>query len=207
MIRAGLTGGLASGKSFVARVLEELGCHVIRADDLGHQVMLPGGEAYDSIVEEFSADILEPDGNIDRRKLAALVFNDPIKLSRLNNLVHPAVFRREEEFVENVRRTDPSGIVVVEAAILVETGRYRWFDRLILAVCTPEQQVERALKRDETSREEVLARLSRQMPLEEKRKFADYVIDTSGPKEQTIEQTRKVYESLRSINLSRSIEL
>jgi dephospho-CoA kinase len=207
MIRAGLTGGLASGKSFVARVLEELGCHVVRADDLGHEVMLPGGEAYNAIIDEFGAGILGSDGNIDRRKLAGLVFNDPDRLSRLNNLVHPAVFRREEEFVENVRRTDPSGIVVVEAAILVETGRYQRLDRLILAVCTPEQQVERAMKRDAMSREEVVARLSRQMPLEEKRKFADYVIDTSGPKEQTMEQTRNVYESLRSIELSRSMNL
>lgn len=201
MIRAGLTGGLATGKSFVGRVLEELGCHVVRADDLGHDVMLPGGEAYDEVVAEFGADILGPEGKIDRRKLASLVFNDPEKLSRLNRIVHPAVFEREEKFVEDVWRTDPSGIVVVEAAILVETGRYRWFDRLILVVCTPEQQIERALERDRTSREEVIARLSRQMPLEEKRKFADYVIDTSGPREQTIEQTRKVYESLRSIQL------
>lgn len=201
MIRAGLTGGLATGKSFVGRVLEELGCHVVRADDLGHQVMLPGAEAYDAIVREFGAGILGPEGNIDRRKLAGQVFSDPDKLSRLNNIVHPAVFRREEQFVENVRQTDPSGIVVVEAAILVETGRYRWFDRLILVVCTPEQQVERALERDGISREEVMVRLNRQMPLEEKRKFADYVIDTSGPKEQTIEQTRKVYESLRSMKL------
>jgi len=201
MIRAGLTGGLATGKSFVGSVFAELGCHVVRADDLGHEVMLPGGEAYAGIIEAFGTDILEPGGKIDRRKLASQVFNDPEKLSRLNSIVHPAVFRREEEFVENVLRTDPSGIVMVEAAILIETGRYRWFDRLILVVCTPEQQLERALKRDKTSREEVAARLSRQMPLEEKRRFADYVIDTSGTKEQTIEQTRRVYESLRSIKV------
>jgi dephospho-CoA kinase len=201
MIRAGLTGGLATGKSFVGRVFEELGAHVVRADDLGHEVMLPGGEAYTAIIDAFGTDILGPEGKIDRRKLASQVFNDPEKLSRLNSIVHPVVFRREEEFVENVRRTDPSGIVVVEAAILIETGRYRWFDRLILVVCRPEQQFERALKRDKTSREEVGARLSRQMPLEEKRKFADYVIDTSGPKQKTIEQTRQVYESLRSIKV------
>jgi dephospho-CoA kinase len=201
MIRAGLTGGLASGKSFVAKILEELGCHVVRADELGHQVLLPGGEAYAGVLAEFGHDILAEDGTIDRRKLAALVFADPDKLKRLNNLVHPAVFRREDEFIENARRADPSGIIVVEAAILIETGSYRRFDRLILAVCTQEQQIERAMRRDGATREEVLARLSRQMPLGEKRKFADYVIDTSGSKESTIEQTRAVYESMRSIKV------
>jgi dephospho-CoA kinase len=201
MIRAGLTGGLATGKSFVGKTLEQLGCHVVRADDLGHQVLLPGGEAYEGVLAEFGRGILADDGTIDRRKLAAVVFGDPDKLAHLNNLVHPAVFRREDEFIENARLADPSGIIVVEAAILIETGSYRRFDRVILAVCTPEQQVERAMRRDGATREEVLARLSRQMPLEEKRKFADYVIDTSGTKERTIEQTREVYESLRSIQL------
>ena len=201
MIRAGLTGGLASGKSFVAKILEELGCHVVRADELGHQVLLPGGEAYEGVLAEFGHDVLAADLTIDRRKLAAVVFSDPDKLARLNKLVHPAVFRREDEFIENARRTDPFGIIVVEAAILIETGSYKRFDRLILAVCTEEQQIERAMRRDRATREEVLARLSRQMPLEEKRKFADYVIDTSGSKESTIEQTRAVYESMRSIKV------
>jgi len=205
MIRAGLTGGFATGKSFVAGIFEELGCHVVHADVLGRQVMLPGGEAYDGVIEEFGADILTFERTIDRRKLAAQVFNNPDRLSRLNNIVHPAVFIREEQFFEKVRRTDPSGIVIVEAAILIETGRYRWFDRLILTVCTQEQQVERALERDRMTREEVLARLNRQMPLEEKMKFADYVIDTSGPKEQTIEQTREVYESLRDISSMKQV--
>jgi dephospho-CoA kinase len=199
MILAGLTGGLATGKTFVAGVFEELGCHVVHADVLGHEVMLPGAEAYDEVVATFGAEILTADGSIDRRKLAGQVFNDPEKLSRLNSIVHPAVFRREEEFVERVRQSDPAGIVIIEAAILIEAGRHRWFDRLILVVCTLEQQVERAMKRDGMTREEVLARLSRQMPLEEKRRFAHYVIDTSGAKADTREQSRKVYESLRSI--------
>src|SRR5687768_13440464 len=200
MILAGLTGGLATGKTFVAGVFEELGCHVVHADVLGHEVMLPGAEAYDEVVATFGAEILTTEGRIDRRKLAGQVFNDAEKLSRLNSIVHPAVFRREEEFVEKVRQSDPGGIVIVEAAILIETGRYQWFDRLILVVCTPEQQVERALEREGMTREEAVARLSRQMPLEEKRKYAHYVIDTSGAKADTIEQTRKVYESLRSIS-------
>jgi dephospho-CoA kinase len=201
MIRAGLTGGLATGKSFVGRVLQELGCHVVRADDLGHQVLAQGGEAYDAVVARFGTGILAADGSIDRKKLAAEVFSEPEKLKILNGLVHPAVIRREEEFIENVRNADPSGIVVVEAAILIETGSHRRFDKLILVVCEEEQQIERAMHRDGITREEAEARLRRQMPLREKIPYADFVIDSSGPKENTIEQTRKVYGLLRSIQL------
>lgn len=199
MIRAGLTGGLASGKSFVGRTLEELGCRVVRADDLGHQVLLPGGEAFDAVVARFGTAILGDGGAIDRRRLAGEVFGDPERLAELNRLVHPAVIRREEQFIEDVRRADPSAIVVVEAAILIETGSYRRFDKLILVVCGEEQQIERAIHRDGTTREEVLARLARQMPLEEKRQYADFIIDSSGPKERTVEQTRAVYTALRSM--------
>jgi len=198
MLRVGLTGGLASGKSFVGRALAQLGCHLIEADELGHKLIEPGGEAYPAVVAEFGPGILEANGAIDRRRLAALVFNDADKLARLNALVHPAVIRREEEIMAELEARDPHGIAVVEAAILIETGSHRRFDRIVLAVCRPEQQIERAVQRG-ISREEALARLRRQMPLEEKRKYAHYVIDTSGTKEQTLEQVRKVYNLLREL--------
>ena len=199
MLKAGLTGGLASGKSFVGQALAELGCHVICADELGHQVLLPGGAAHQPVLDEFGRGILGEDGKIDRRRLAAEVFGKPERLEALNRLVHPAVFRLEEEWMAEVGRQDPGGIAVVEAAILIETGSYRRFDCLIVVVCEQEQQIERAMKRDNASREEVLARIQRQMPLEEKKKFADYVIDTSGAKSETVLQTRQVYQSLRSL--------
>ncbi len=198
MLRVGLTGGLASGKSFVGRALAELGCHLIQADELGHEVLKPGGEAYAPVVAEFGAEILDADGAINRRKLGKLVFEDPERLERLNALVHPAVIRREEELMAELAARDPHGIVVVEAAILIENGSYRRFDRIVLAVCRPEQQIERAVERGAT-REEALARLRRQMPLEEKRKYAHYVIDTSGSREETLRQVRQLYESLREI--------
>lgn len=201
MIRAGLTGGLASGKSFVGRTFEQLGCHVVRADDLGHQVLAPGGEAYDAVVAHFGPAIVGEGGAIDRRQLAAEVFGNAERLALLNSLVHPAVIRREEEFIANVQGADPSAIVVVEAAILIETGSYRRFDKLILVVCREEQQIERAMHRDGVTREEALARLARQMPLAEKRRFADFIIDSSGAKEHTVEQTRAVYEALRSMQV------
>lgn len=198
MLRVGLTGGLASGKSFVGRALAELGCHLIQADELGREAMEPGGEAYDAVVAEFGPEVLREDGTLDRRRLAALVFEDGDRLARLNALVHPIVIRREEEIMAALAERDPHGIAVVEAAILIETGSYRRFDRIVLAWCRPEQQIERALERGLT-REEALARLRRQMPLEEKRKYAHYVIDTSGSREDTLRQVRELYDCLREI--------
>jgi dephospho-CoA kinase len=201
MLRVGLTGGLASGKSFVGHVLANLGCLLIRADDLGREVQAPGGEAYDDIVREFGREILTENGSIDRRRLAATVFHDPERLKKLNALVHPHVASRRHKLEEEFARSQPRGIAVTEAAILIETGSYREFDRLIVAACPPDLQVARAMERDGLTREEVLDRMSRQMPLDEKVKYADYVVDTSGLKEETVAKTRAVHASLRSLTL------
>jgi dephospho-CoA kinase len=201
MLRVGLTGGLATGKSFVGAVLEELGCRVLKADELGHAVLEPDGEAYAPVVERFGREILDDAGRIERKRLAAIVFNDTGKLQLLNSFVHPAVVEREEAWMQQVEDADPSAIVVVEAAILIETGSYRRFHKLVLALCSEAQQIERAMARDGTPRELVIERLRRQMPLEEKRKFADYVIDTSGTTDDTIEQVRRLHENLRSENV------
>lgn len=199
MLRVGLTGGLATGKSFVGEALADLGCHLIQADELGHEVLLPWGEAYEAVVEEFGPGILEKDRTINRRKLAAEVFGQPGRLETLNRLVHPPVVRRVEELAREFSRRDPEGILVVETAILIETGYHQRFDRVILVVCDEERQVERATHRDRATRQAVLARIQRQMPLEEKRKLAHYVIDTCGAREDTLQQVKAVYESLRSI--------
>ena len=205
MLRVGLTGGLASGKTFVGRALVDLGadrgCLLIKADELGRQVQEPGGEAYDDIVREFGQEILDANGSINRRHLAAVAFHDPERLRKLNALVHPRVRDLRHKLEDEFARACPHGIAVTEAAILIETGSYREFDRLVVAVCPPELQVERAMARDHLTREEVLDRMRQQMPLDEKVKFADYVIDTSGAKEATLAQTRAVYESLRSLSL------
>jgi dephospho-CoA kinase len=204
MLRVGLTGGLASGKSLVGRALADLGCYVIEADVLGRQVLEQGGETYDAVIAAFGKEILDPDGKINRRRLAAIVFADNAdaqqQLARLNALVHPPVKLRERDLADEFARSHPDGIVVTEAAILVETGSYKDYDRLIVAVCRPEQQIERSIERDGVSREEVLRRLRRQMPLEEKVKYADFIIDTSGSKEATLQQVRTVYEALRRVD-------
>jgi dephospho-CoA kinase len=199
MLKVGLTGGLASGKSFVGEALASHGCMVVEADELGHQALSPGGEAHDAVIREFGAGIVGEAGEIDRQRLAALVFDDGEKLARLNALVHPPVIRREEELAAEFTRREPQGIFVVEAAILIETGSYQRFDRLILVICSEEQQMERAMRRPGAVEAVVRARLSRQMPIDDKRKFADFVIDTSGTKENTLRQTEAVYEALRRI--------
>ena len=199
MLKVGLTGGLACGKTFVGEALAGMGCLLIQADELGHAVLAPGGEAYEGVVTEFGREILEANGAIDRRALAARVFGHPERLERLNALVHPAVIRREEDQIAAFAAREPDGIAVVEAAILIETGSYKRFDKLILVTCTGEQQLERAMRRPGAIDADVRARLGRQMPMAEKRKFADFVIDTSGEKEDTLRQTRAVYEALRRI--------
>jgi dephospho-CoA kinase len=199
MLKVGLTGGLACGKSFVGEALAEMGCLLIQADELGHEVLAPGGEAYEGVLNEFGSDILGGDGSIDRRALAARVFGDPARLQRLNALVHPAVIRREEELVAGFAAQQPDGIAVVEAAILIETGSYKRFDRIILVTCEEDRQFERAMRRAGAVEADVRARLNRQMPTSEKRKFADFVIDTSGEKEDALRQTRAVYQELRRI--------
>lgn len=191
MLRVGLTGGFACGKSFVGHSLADMGCRFIRADDLGHAVLAPGGEAYEAVMAAF--------GTVDRSALAAEVFGNPERLALLNSLVHPAVFQREEAFAQAAAAEDPHAIVVVEAAILIETGSYKRYGRVIVVVCSQEQQIARAMHRGGIEREQVESRLRHQMPLNEKQKYADYIIDSSGSKEQTLEQTRIVYEDLRSL--------
>lgn len=199
MLKVGLTGGYASGKSFVAGELRRLGCHVIHADLLGHAVLQPGAAAYHRAVEAFGSGILTPGGDIDRKKLAAVVFSRPELLETLNSFVHPAVIELEEEMLTGFAAEDPRGITVIEAAILIETGRDRMFDRLILTACDEETQIARGMKRDHLTREQVLERLARQLPLEEKKRHAHYVVDTSGEKQDTIRQVEAIFSDLKRL--------
>jgi dephospho-CoA kinase len=198
MLKVGLTGGLASGKSFVASCFREQGCRVIEADKLGHAVLEPGAEAYDGVVAEFGPGILRADGSIDRKALGAIVFADQAKLAKLNALVHPHVFARQQAFFDQLRRDDPSAVAVVEAAIMVETGSYNNYDRIVLAVCPEELQIQRFIEREGATADEAAARLRRQMPLSEKVPFADYLIDTSGAKDQTRRQALEVCAKLKA---------
>jgi dephospho-CoA kinase len=199
MLRVGLTGGYASGKSFVAGELERLGCLVIRADLLGHAVLERGGAAYGPVVDAFGAEILSDGGAIDRKKLAGLVFDRPELLEKLNGFVHPAVIGMEEQIFQSFAAQQPQGIGVVEAAILIEAGRHLMFDRIILTACDEETQIARGMKRDHLTREQVKSRLARQLPLEEKKRHAHYVVDTSGEKQATVRQVEQVFSELKGL--------
>jgi dephospho-CoA kinase len=199
MLKVGLTGGMACGKSFVAAALGKLGCHIIEADDVGHEVLNPGGEAYDAVLDEFGDEILDDRGMIDRTRLAERVFGDPAKLEKLNAIVHPAVRARASRQFREIRAREPRAVAVYVVAILIESGAYKEVDKIIVVSCAREQQIERAMHRPDASEADVLARLERQMPLEKKKEFADYIIDTSGAKEDTLRQTEIVYKDLRRL--------
>lgn len=204
MLIVGLTGGMACGKTHVARELLQLGCYILEADEIGHEVMMPGQPAYSGIVDAFGKEILNADGAINRAALAARVFGKPAELERLNAIVHPAVHADEKKRIAEIAARDRRAIIVHVAAILIESGAYKSVDRIIVVTCTRAQQIERALHRarvlskdasvDEAA---IVARLDNQMPLEKKKAFADYLIDASGTEDDTLRQTRIVWEDLK----------
>lgn len=199
MLIAGLTGGLASGKSFVAGVLQELGAWVVEADQLGHEVLRPEGSAYAAVVESFGTSILNADGSINRATLGSIVFGNPEALARLNAIVHPAVHQLAQQRFREIGTNAPDAVVIYIAAILVETGGYREFPWLIVTRCTREQQVERAMQRPGATMADVEARLARQLPLDQKLALATHIIDTGGTPEETRRQTKIVFEDLRKL--------
>ena len=200
MLKVGLTGGIAAGKSVVGEMFAAQGAHVIQADQISHQLMQPGKAVYQEVVHHFGAGILDPDGTVNRARLGELAFggpNRPSRVQELNQIVHPAVIRRQEEWMGEVGRLDPHAIALVEAALILEAGMAGRFDRLVVVTCRPEQRVERwsqRLKVDlETARREVARRMAAQLPDEEKIKAADYVIDNSGSLDETSRQVREIY--------------
>jgi dephospho-CoA kinase len=199
MLKVGLTGGMACGKSFVAAALGKLGCHIIEADDVGHEVLNPGGDAYDAVIDAFGDEILDERGMIDRARLAERVFGEPAQLEKLNVIVHPAVRARASRQFREIGARDPHGVVVYVVAILIEAGAHKEIDKMIVVSCARDQQIQRAMHRPDASEASVLARLERQMPLEKKKEFADYIIDTNGTKEDTLRQTEVVYKDLRRL--------
>jgi dephospho-CoA kinase len=199
MLKVGLTGGIATGKSFVLSVLAEVGCEVIDADKLAHQAIEPGQTAYFQIIEAFGEAILQSDGRIDRQKLGSIVFGVEDARLKLNSIVHPRVFEAQQKWFEEVKKRNPDAIAVVDAALMIETGSYKRFDCLVVVHCAPESQLERLMKRNNLGREAALKRIESQMPSKDKLMFADYVIDTSGTMEGTREQVGRLYRKLRKL--------
>jgi dephospho-CoA kinase len=213
LIKVGLTGGIASGKSAVGEMFVKLGAHLIQADAIAHWLMEPGRPVYEEVVRRFGPAILNPDRTINRPKLAEAAFGAPSgpdvatggasspRVQELNAIVHPAVIAHENEWMEDIGARDPNAIAIVEAALILEAGTVGRFDHLIVVTCHPEQRIQRLARRlgisEDAARVEVERRMAAQMPDEEKIKAADFVIDNSGSLEATEEQVRSVFSALR----------
>jgi len=202
LLKVGLTGGIASGKSVVGEMFAAVGVHVIQADVIAHRLMQPGESVYKQVVEHFGSGILNPDRVINRAKLAEAVFGDSPRVEDLNRIVHPAVVAEQDRWMEEVRRADAHAIAMVEAALILEAGAEDRFDCLVVVTCRPEQRAKRWAQRlhldEETARREVTRRMAAQWPDEEKVKAADYVIDNSGSLDQTERQVREVFAQLKN---------
>jgi dephospho-CoA kinase len=210
LLKVGLTGGIASGKSTVGEMFVALGAKLMRADEIAHQLMQPGEAVYEEVVRHFGKAILDPDSRVNRSRLAEAAFGSaaedaqqkPSRIQELNQLVHPAVVQRQDEWMEEVGRADPKAIAMVEAALILEAGAAKRFDRLVVVTCRPEQRVQRWAQRlqidEESARREVLRRMAAQLPDEEKIKAANYVIDNSGSLDETNRRVRQVYEELKA---------
>ena len=196
MLRLGLTGGIASGKSAVAAMLREMGFAVLDADSLAHRLIEPGQPAYTEVLQEFGQAVLAPGGRVDRAKLSAIVFADRARLDRLNAIVHPrvaeVVFRQFDEW----QRGGTRDAAFVEAALLIESGIHKKLDGLVVAWCEPEQQLERLMARG-LSEAEARRRIAAQLPVEEKLHLATEKIDCSGSLEETRHQVEALAAKLR----------
>lgn len=227
MLKVGLTGAIASGKSVVGEMFVALGAHLVQADRIAHSLMQPGEAVYNEVVRHFGRDILNSDGSINRSKLAELAFGaalssspanenairprpanaspasgQPARVEELNRIVHPAVLRSQEEWMNEIGRHDPDAVAIVEAALILEAGAAKQFNRLIVVKCSEEQRIARFAARQkldlDAARKEVTRRMAAQLPEAEKIKAADYVIDNSTTRDRTQAQVREVWEKLRA---------
>jgi dephospho-CoA kinase len=202
MLRVGLTGGIATGKTTVVAMLRELGCRVLEADKIAHQMIEPGGAAYEEVVREFGRDILTDEGLVDRKKLGAIVFGDPKLLARLNAIVHPPVLEEQMRQLAAIEKADAHAVAVVEAALLIEAGFDRKLDYLVVTWSTPEQQLARLTESGKgrgLTIEQARQRIAAQMSNEEKRRRANDVIDCSGTLEHTRAQVIALFAKLKGM--------
>lgn len=196
MLKVGLTGSIAVGKSFVTEVLRELGCFVLDSDQTAREVVKPQTKGWILIVKNFGAEILLNDGTIDRERLGAIVFSDEAKRRLLNSIVHPLVFESQEKWLETIKKKEANAIAVIDAALMIESGSYLRFDKIIVVWCSQKVQFERLMKRNNLTRNEALKRINAQMSQTEKKKFADFLINTSNGFEATRRKTEEIYKRL-----------
>jgi dephospho-CoA kinase len=196
MLKVGLTGSIAVGKSYVCEVFRELGCHVLDADQTAREVVKPGTHGLKQIVMAFGTDVLQPNGDLNRPKLGSIVFADEEKRLLLNSIVHPLVFEAQDKWLRRWETDDPDGIAIIDAALMIESGGYKRFDSLIVVWCDPAVQLRRLMLREKLAKPDALLRIAAQMPQDEKKRFADHLIDTSNGFEDTRRQVVDVYRRL-----------
>ena len=196
MLLVALTGAIASGKTIAAQVFQELGCCVHQADQTAHELMLPQMSAWKAIVNHFGKEILNPDSTIDRRKLGAIVFAQPDERRFMDNLIHPLVMARKKEIIASLRQAKDYNIFISEAALTIEAGFIDFFDKVVVTDCPQEILIRRLRERDHLSHQEAMQRIESQLSPEIKRRHADYIIDTSGTIQDTVEQTERTYRYL-----------
>jgi dephospho-CoA kinase len=210
MLKVGLTGGIASGKSVVGEMFVALGAHLLQADRIAHALMQPGEAVYNDVVRHFGREILNADGSVNRAKLAEAAFSSPAnaedgrtsRISELNRIVHPAVLRSQNEWMHAIGQQDPHAVAIVEAALILEAGAKNQFGRIVVVTCSEEQRVVRFAVRQklgyDAARAEVQRRMAAQLPNAEKIKAADFVIDNSGSLNHTREQVGTVWQELQA---------
>lgn len=197
MPRVGLTGGISTGKTTVGAMFVDLGCRLIDSDRITHDLFEPGHAVHEAVVDEFGPGIRDVEGRIDRRRLGEIIFDDPLRRVKLNQLVHPAVIERQKEFLDAVEAEDPAAVAIVDAALMIEVGTYKNYDKVVVVICTLDQQRSRLQKRAGLSDQEIEKRIRSQMPMEEKVKYADFVVDNAGSLAATRSQVVATYEKLR----------
>jgi len=206
VLRVGLTGGIACGKSTVAGMFTTLGAYVIYADKIAHELYHPGQPVYEELLKRFGPDIVQDGGEIDRAKLASVAFGEN-RVQELNGIVHPAVIRRQRDLMYEIGMREPRAVIMVEAALIFEAGVKNRFDKMIVVTCRPEQKVQRYARRanidEQAAAAEVQRRSNAQLPDEEKIRRADYVIDNSGAIDRTQLQVDRVYRELKVLALGK----
>ncbi len=199
MLLVGLTGGIASGKSTVAEMLRRRGARVIEADRIARELVRPGAEALGEIVAEFGPEALLPDGTLNRPWLAERIFGDPAQRERLNAILHPRIIAEENRQIQKLAREEPDAMIVVDAALMIETGSYKRMDVVVVVRAGEREQLRRLTRERGIQQEEALKRLSSQMPWEEKLRFADFVVDNGGSLERTEEQVQELFLKLEEL--------
>jgi dephospho-CoA kinase len=199
MLKVGLTGSIAVGKTFVCEVFRELGCAVIDADQVARDVVEPGTKGLELVVEAFGESVLHDNGTLDRAKLGSIVFADEKKRLLLNSIVHPLVFDAQDRWMRDREKADPGGIAIVDAALMIESGGFRRFDKLIVVWCESELQLQRLMARDSLSRADAEKRIASQMSQDEKKRHADFLIDTSNGFDDARQQTESVFRQLKAL--------